>query len=125
MSDDQPNGQTIAYREAVHVLMAYLVLKAGFADSSFALPIASRDRKYLVPEFNMVTAEGELSKLSRPTFNLRSLVTVPLFIFAGFAAQRIHEDPPTEAHSGHAITVDNEREAIWARAYDLISARSG
>lgn len=103
MSDDQPNEQLmegIAYREAGHVLMAYLILKAGFADSSFSMPIASRDRKYLVPDFSVVTAEGELSKLARPTFSLRSLVTVPLFIFAGFAAQRIHEDLPTETRSG-------------------------
>ena len=28
-------------------------------------------------------------------------------------------------NSGHALTVDSEREAIWARAYDFINARSG
>ena len=103
MSDDQSNEhlmEGIAYREAGHVLMAYLLLKAGIADSSFAMPIHPRDRKYLVPEFSVVTVDGELSKLARPTFSLRSLVTVPLFIFAGFAAQRIQEGLASEAHSG-------------------------
>lgn len=28
------------------------------------------------------------------------------------------------ANSGHAITVDSEREAVWARAYGFIAKRS-
>jgi hypothetical protein len=90
----------IAYREAGHVLMAYLIFEAGIADSYFALPIAQQDRKYLVPDFEMVNADGELAELARPNFSLRSLITLPLFIFAGFAAQRIHEGDPPETRPG-------------------------
>ena len=125
---DQPNGQTmegIAYREAGHVLMAYLLLKTGFVDSSFGLPITSQDRKYLVPEFDVVTAEGELSKLARPMFSLRSLVTVPLFIFAGFAAQRIYESPSTETHSGDSEAEGRARGMIASYVEEFGGSTSG
>jgi hypothetical protein len=103
--NDKPKEQSIesiAYREAGHVLMAYLIVEAGITDSSFAVPISQGGRELLVPEFNLVAADGELSKLTQPTFSLRSLITVPLFIFAGFAAQRIYEDPSTPPIAGNS-----------------------
>ena len=102
---DRPNEvsiEGIAYREAGHVLMAYLIVETGITDSRFALPISPQGRELLVPDFKVIAADGELSKLVRPTFSLRSLLTVPLFIFAGFAAQRMYKDPTTPPIAGNS-----------------------
>jgi hypothetical protein len=100
---DQPievSVEGIAYREAGHVLMAFLILKGSVSDFYFALPIAPEDRELMIPMIESVSPEGELSKHARPTMSLRSLLTVPLFIFAGFAARRIFEDPSTISSVG-------------------------
>ena len=96
--DDSAEG--IAFREAGHAVMAYLIVKAGIADSSFAAPISQGDRELLVPQFKAVAADGALSDLMQPRSSLRNLITVPLFVFAGFAAQRIHRDPSSEPVAG-------------------------
>src|SRR3989304_1446923 len=85
-----------AYREAGHVLMAYLITRAGIADHFFALPIQPVDRGFLVPEFDLITMNGDLSELARPSPSLRSLTTMPLFLLGGVAAQRIREATPKE-----------------------------
>jgi hypothetical protein len=78
--NDQPEEESIesiAYREAGHAVMAYLMVKGELPDSLFALPVSQADREMLVPEFDEVGPDGELSKLAKPTFSLRSLLTVP------------------------------------------------
>jgi hypothetical protein len=125
---DQPKEESlesITYREAGHVLMAYLIVKVGITDSSFALPISQGGRELLIPEFDMVAADGELSKLTQPTFSLRSLITVPLFIFAGFAAQRIHEDPSTPSISGNSKAEGLARGLMHAYWEEFGRDRSG
>jgi len=85
-----------AYREAGHVLMAYLITHAGIADHFFALPIQSADRGLLVPEFDLISLNGDLSQLAQPSFSLRSLITMPLFLLGGVAARRIRQGTPKE-----------------------------
>ena len=85
-----------AYREAGHVLMAYLITHAGIADHFFALPIQPADRGHLVPEFDLISLNGALSQLARPSFSLRSLITMPLFLLGGVAAARIRQGTPQE-----------------------------
>jgi len=87
VSADDLEGQ--AYREAGHVLMAYLITQASIADHFFALPIQPGDRHLLVPEFDLISLDGDLSRLARPSFSLRSLITMPLFLLGGIAAARI------------------------------------
>ena len=97
---DQPNRQELegrAYREAGHVVIAYLVVKAGAAEHLFALPIEPGDRSWLVPDFDTVDLQSELSSTERPSPSLRSLLTTPLFLMGGIAAERIRQGVPAEA----------------------------
>ena len=89
--------ERLAHRQAGHVLMAYLITKAGIADHFFALPIQPVDRGHLVPEFDLISLNGDLSDLARPSFSLRSLITMPLFLLGGVAGERIREGTPKEA----------------------------
>jgi hypothetical protein len=92
-----PDGlESQAYREAGHVLMAYLITHAGIADHFFALPIQPADRGLLVPEFDLISLNGDLSQLAQPSFSLRSLITMPLFLLGGVAAARIRQGTPKE-----------------------------
>jgi hypothetical protein len=86
-----PVIESLAYREAGHVVVAYLITKAGIADHFFALPIQPADRPLLVPAFDLISLNGELSQLARPSPSLRSLITMPLFLLGGVAAVRIRE----------------------------------
>jgi hypothetical protein len=80
-----------AFREAGHVVMAYLILKAGWLDFIFAIPIAAVDRPYLVPPFMHVTLEGAGVDWGEISFSLRSLITTPVILLAGFAAERLKD----------------------------------
>ncbi len=74
--------------------MTFLIVKAGIADHLFAAPIQSADRFWLVPGFDFLDMDHELSKLERPSPSVRSLLTTPLFLMGGAAAVRIRQGVP-------------------------------
>lgn len=107
MSDlrNEESLESLAYREAGHVLLAYLIQKAGIADHFFALPIQASDRWSLVPGIEVVSLDGELSKLERTPSSLRSLITTPIFLLGGLAAERIRDGTPIDAPLANSVAI--------------------
>lgn len=103
-----------AYRQAGHVLMAYLILEAGVADRFFALPIRARDRPALVPEFDQVRLDVDLALTDRPASSLRSLITTPLFLLGGEAAERIYRGVGMNTPLGNSTALSRARGTMYA-----------
>jgi hypothetical protein len=106
--NDQPVEPIVedkTYCQAGHVLMAYLILNSGVADGFFAPPIPHEDRVYRVPELEEVDLKFEPGLSDRGSPRLRSLITTPLFLMGGEAAERLHKGVPSVTALGDSVAI--------------------
>lgn len=93
--------EQIAYREAGHSVMAYLITKAGVFDDLYLAPIASCDRHLMLTEIEFVSIKAPFHNWGELTFSLRSLTATPRVLLAGYAAsrQKYKWDEPFSPHN--------------------------
>jgi hypothetical protein len=85
--------------------VAYLILQAGVAQHFFFAPGEYADRDAIVPRFEAVDLDADLLQAERPSSSLRSLITTPLFLTGGEAADRIRRNVPDDAPLGDSKAV--------------------
>jgi carboxylesterase len=120
-------------------LLKYLFKKRDIRDTaSDAVDPATFDRCWSYP-VTPIAAAHEVLKLQRRVWGLLEQVTQPLLIFQGYHDRQVNLKGTARLYervraadkalvwldnSGHCLTVDSERQAVWRKTHEWIQGRS-